>query len=407
MFYFDYFEETFQNLRQHKVRSVLTGFGVAWGIFILVLLLGVGEGCYHGVFRKFSRYAKNSVWFWGGQRASGRTVLFSVPLLHKMQHSIADIQYTTPVMYKSGWLRYLGTDYSKASVQGIGANYAQISQLVLKRGRFLNGFDEATARPVCVIGHDVQRILFQREDHIGKFMSVSGYYLQVVGVLDKDAAINRGEQRSVHTPFPIFCGIFNSNLECSEFRISLQPDADAQNAERQVRSFLAQQLILDSSETEALYTFNFSKETQKFNELFQGIRLFLWMIGVCLLLSGVMGVSNMILVHVKERTQEIGIRKVLGASSREILAMIFSESIIISLTAGIVGMVTGMGVIYLLNKVLDYLDPTQRFLIAHLAFKLPEAIIGLLLLIVAGVVAGIVPAKKATNILPVQALNTE
>ena len=163
----------------------------------------------------------------------------------------------------------------------------------------------------------------------------------------------------------------------------------------------------DKSDAKALYAFNFGKETQKFNDLFGGIRTFLWAIGVCLLLSGMIGVSNMVLVSVKERTQEIGIRKVLGANYKEILAMVLSESIFISLTAGIMGMTAGMGAIYLLNRVLDYIDPTQSLLIARLAFKLPEALVALLLLVIAGAVAGIIPAKRATNILPVKALNTE
>ena len=406
---FYYLEETFQNLRQHKLRSMLTGFGVAWGIFILVLLLGVGEGFYHGTFRKFSGYAKNSVWFWGGQRAAGDPVLFSAPLLYKMKHSIAEIQHLSPVAmgYQPVLLRYMGEDYNQAAVQGISASYAQISQLILKKGRFLNERDESTARPVCVIGHDVQRILFKREDPIGKFMSVGGHYFQVVGTLDKDAAINRREQKSVLTSFQTFCQTFNRSAECQEFRISLQPGTIAQTVEQEVRTYLAERLCFDQSDAKELYVFNFGKETQKFNDLFGGIRVFLWTIGVCLLLSGMMGVSNMVLVSVKERTQEIGIRKVLGASSKEILVMILSESVFISLTSGIVGMAAGIGSICLLNRVLDYADPAQNLLIAHLAFRLPAAMAALLLLVMAGALAGMMPAKKATDILPIQALNTE
>jgi len=409
MFALDYLEETCQNLLQHKLRSALTGFGVAWGIFILVVLLGVGEGFYHGVFRKFAGYAKSSVWFWGGQRAAGDAVIFSVPLLYKVQHNMAGVQRITPVagVHQPVLLRYMGEDYNQATVQGVGASYAQISQLVLNRERFLNPRDEAAARPVCVIGHDIQRILFKREDPIGKFISVGGRYFQIVGTLDKDAAINRGDQKSVLMPFQTLCRTFNRRAECQQFRISLQPGAIAQTVEQEVRTYLAEQLCFDKLDARALHAFNFGKETQKFNELFSGIRTFLWAIGVCLLLSGMMGVSNMVLVSVKERTQEIGIRKILGANSKEVLVMILSESIFISLTSGIVGMAAGIGSIYLLNRVLDHIDPARSLLIAHLAFQLPEAIVALLLLAIAGAVAGIIPAKKATEILPIQALNTE
>ena len=346
---------------------------------------------------------------WGGQRAAGDAVLFSTPLLHKVQHSIAGIQHITPVDrgYQPFLLRYMGEAYNQATVQGVGVSYAQISQLVLKRGRFFNHRDEAAARPVCVIGHDIQRILFKREDPIGKSISVGGHYFQVVGTLDKEAAINRGEQKYVLTPFQTMCTTFNRSAECQQFRVSLHPEAIAQTVEQKVRTYLAEQLCFDKSDSKALYALNFGKETQKFNDLFGGIRTFFWAIGVCLLLSGMMGVSNMVLVSVKERTQEIGIRKVLGASSKEILAMILSESVFISLTAGIVGMAAGIGSIYLLNRVLDYVDPAQNLLIAHLAFKLPAAMAALLLLVMAGALAGIIPAKKATAILPIKALTTE
>jgi putative ABC transport system permease protein len=245
----------------------------------------------------------------------------------------------------------MGEDYNQATIQGVDASYAQIIQLVLKEGRFLNQRDEAAARPVCVIGHDIQHILFKKEDPIGKFISVGGHYFRVVGTLDEEAAINRGEQKSVFTSFQALCKTFNRSAECYEFRISLHPEAVAQTVEQEVRTYLAKQLCFDKKDAKALYVFNFGKETQKFNDLFGGIRTFLWAVGACLLLSGVMGVSNMVLVSVKERTQEIGIRKVLGASAKEILLMILSESIVISLTSGLVGMAAGMGSLYMLNRV--------------------------------------------------------
>jgi putative ABC transport system permease protein len=326
-----------------------------------------------------------------------------------MQHSIAGIQHITPIerVYQPGLLRYMGEDYNQATVQGVSASYAQIIQLVLKKGRFLNHRDEAAVRPVCVIGHDIQRILFKKEDPIGKFISVGGHYFRVIGTLDKEAAINRGEQKSVFTSFQTLCKTFNRGTECHEFRISLYPEAVAQTVEQEVRTYLAEQLCFDKSDAKALRVFNFGKETQKFNDLFGGIRTFLWAVGVCLLLSGVMGVSNMVLVSVKERTQEIGIRKVLGASSKEILVMILSESIFISLTSGIVGMVAGLGSVVLVNKVIDYIDSAQNLLIAHLVFKLTAAMAALLLLVMAGAIAGIVPAKRATSILPIKALTTD
>ena len=406
---FYYLEETCENLRQHKLRSILTGFGVTWGILLLVILLGVGEGFYWGVFRQFAGYAQNSMWFWAGQRAAGDHALFTAPLLQKLPNSVPGIEYVTPVDQEFGaiLLNDRGEDYNKASLKGVGVSYDQVGQLVLEKGRFLNSRDVALNRPVCVIGNDVQSTLFKREDPIGQFMSVDGYYFQVVGTLDKDAAFNRQEQRAVLIPWQTFQKTFNRGTEFGHFRVSLQPGAVAQAVENEVRIYLAEQLRFDQSDPRTLYVFNFGEQAQKFNELFQGVRLFLGVIGACMLLSGVVGVSNMMLVLVKERTQEIGIRKVLGASSQEILMMVLAESIFISLAAGTVGMLAGVGSIYVLNRVLDYIDPAQHLLIAHLAFKFSAAIAALLLLVIAGAMAGIMPAKRATSILPIEALNTE
>ena len=409
MLAFHYLEEAYEQLRQHKLRSSLTGFGVAWGIFLLVLLLGVGEGFYRGVYRQFSGYAQNNMWFWGGQRVAGDYIRFTAPLLNKLQNSIAGIACITPVYREFGpsLLNYLGEDYNNASLKGVGISYDQVGQLVLGQGRFLNSRDEAFTRPVCVIGNDIQSTLFKSKNPIGKFISINGQYFQVVGTLDKEAAFNREEQKAVLMPSNTFRKTFNKHTGFQHFRLSLQPQAVASTVENKVRTYLAEQLCFDKADRRTLYVFNLGKQAQSFDKLFHGVRLFLWVVGGCMLLSGVIGVSNMMLVLVKERTQEIGIRKVLGASTQEILLMVLSEAILISLAAGTVGMLAGVGSIYGLNRLLDYVDPSQQLLIAHLAFKPSTAITALILLVIAGATAGLVPARRATKILPIKALTSE
>lgn len=163
----------------------------------------------------------------------------------------------------------------------------------------------------------------------------------------------------------------------------------------------------DSADQNALYIHNIDVQVQAFTTLFRNIRFFLWVIGSCMLFSGIVGINNMMLVAVKERTQELGIRKIFGASAQETLIMILSESILLSLTVGVVGMLVGMMAIYGLNNLLDYMGPTLHLTMAHLVFRLPAAIAALLLLVISGAVAGIVPAKRAMAILPIKALNTE
>lgn len=405
-----YIEETYESIRKNKVRSLLTGFGVWWGIFILVILLGAGEGFYQGVLRKFSGYAMNNIWFFSGQRPDGTPVVFTASLLENLQKNVSGIEHISPVVtpqVKGLLLHYQDEEYSQGSLKGVGINYEKVAQTVLENGRFFNHRDEDLNRVVCVIGSDVRDILFKKEDPIGKYMSVNGFYAQIIGLLDKEATFNRDDQRTVLFPLRAAQRYFGTGLEFGHFRLSLQPGCMAQTAEKEIRAYLAEQLRFDPSDPKALYGVSFSKSAQDFNNFFGFIRAVVWVVGICMLLSGIVGISNMMLVTVKERTQEIGIRKVLGANSGEILLMVLSESVFICLISGILGMLMGVGVIHMINTVIDHVDPQKSSTMAHLAFKFSEAVAALLVLVVVGAIAGIAPAKRATAILPIKALKSE
>lgn len=400
-----YLEESFANLRQNKLRSILTGFGVAWGIFLLVLLLGAGESLYNGAKRRFAKYAQNSIWVWCGQRSNGEQIFVTTPLLEEVKANVAGIEHIAGVMDTSTHLRYNGRDYS-ALLKGVGISYPSINQLVLGKGRFLNNRDGTLDRFVCVIGHKVQTTLFKHENPIGKFIDVNGHYFKVVGVLDKDASFNNRSQKAVLIALQTFQKVINWGLgdNFHEFMASLQPGVQGKIVEDALRAYLANQLHFEKAASRTLYVANFDKQAQNFNKFFNVIRLFLWMVGVSMLLSGIVGISNMMFVLVKERTQEIGIRKVIGASAREILLMVMTEAVFISLVAGIVGMLAGIGSIHLLNRLIDYINPSM---LGHLVFRPSAAMAALILLVIAGAIAGLMPARKATAILPIKALNSE
>ncbi|MEL6607162.1 MAG: ABC transporter permease, partial [Bacteroidota bacterium] len=329
-----------------------------------------------------------------------------VPLLHKLQANVVGIEHIAPIVETSTHLQYNGKDCA-TTLKGIGVNYHQIDQLVLGQGRFLNHRDEALNRPVCVIGHEAQRNLFKSENPIGKFINVGGHYFQVVGTLDKDASFNQGSQRAVFVPLQKFQKTFNQGIKFWHFRASLHAGARGKVVEDEMRSYLAEQLRFDKAAPRTLWIWNLDEQAQSFNMFFSAIRLFLWVIGISMLLSGIVGVSNMMFVLVKERTQEIGIRKVIGAGAREILMMIMTEAVFISLVSGIVGMLAGIGSIHLINQLLDYVDPIQQATLGHLVFRPSAAVAALVLLVIAGAMAGLMPARRATAILPIKALNSE
>lgn len=393
-----YLEESFANLRQNKLRSILTGFGVAWGIFLLVLLLGAGESLYNGTSKNFSRYAENFISFWSYPSPC------TTPLLNKLQANVEGIEHIAPaIWFGSPQLRYQGEDYVAENLRGVGTHYAQIMKLALDQGRFFNQRDETLTRQVCVIGHDVKTALFKENDPIGKFISVDGRYHRVIGTLDSNTSFNKEFQKRVFVPMQWIQKTYGIT-GFSQFLVSLKAGVSAQAVEDKTKTYLLEQLYPGKTESNKIYTHNNKKQVEEFNALFNVIRLFLWIVGICMLLSGIVGVSNMMFVLVKERTQEIGIRKVIGASSREILLMVMTEAVFISLVAGIVGMLAGVGSIHLLNRLIDYIDPSM---LGQLVFRPSAAIVALVLLVVAGAVAGLMPARRATAILPIKALNSE
>lgn len=402
-----YLEETYQNLKHHKLRSVLTGLGVTWGIFILVILLGAGEGFANGVMKRFSGFARNVITCYSGYTPERGWIQFKVSWLNQLRHNVG-IQYITPLSYNTCDISHRGK-HQKKQVVSADVCYHKIAQLELKKGRFLNSQDAIYARPVCVIGDRIKNTFFKEEDPIGKFIEVRGTYLQVVGVLDKDAPLNSKDQDHVLIPFQTFARLYNPDIlnMCYEFKILLHPRADSKRTEKEVRAYLNEHLQLTDSDTDAIRIWNVNAIVNLHHKLFRNIRLFLWVIGIFILLNGILGISNMMLVAVHERTQELGIRKVLGASARETRIMVLTEAICISLISGMVGMVAGMGVIHVLNGILDYMHHGPNVMMDHLVFRLPVALAALFLLVIAGAIAGIVPAKRAMAILPIQALNTE
>jgi len=404
-----YLEETYQNLKHHKLRSILTGVGVTWGIFILVILLGAGEGFANGVMRRFSRYVQSVITCYAGYTPQRGRIEFKVAWLNQFPYHVEGVQYVTSISHVNTNVRSRD-QHQRKSVIGVDIYYHKIAQLELKKGRFLNHQDMVFVRPVCVIGDRVSNDFFKNEDPLGKFLYVFGTSVQVVGVLDKDAAMNNEDQDHVLIASQTLARLYKSDIldTCSQFKILLKPRADATSVEQAIRTYLVKKLQLTSAEVDnAFYIWNIDAAVKKFNNLFDNIRLFLWVIGIFIMLNGLLGVSNMMLVTVHERIQEIGIRKVLGASAWGTRIMILSESICISLTAGLVGMMAGMVMIRTLNSVLDYIDPSHTSMMDHLVFRWPVALGALFLLMIAGAVAGIVPAQKAMAILPIQALRTE
>jgi putative ABC transport system permease protein len=406
-------QEVIASIKVHKARSILTGFGIAWGIFILIVLLGAGNGFRTGMLAMFSGYASNSIWVTGqhtsratiGGMQSGSRVRFNESIVEKLKKRFPQIQaisqersleHANPIGYKGNTGHF--------DVKGIDIDYNSIKLLEIAEGRFLNENDYNEMRRVVVIGSRVKDVLFVNENPIGKQIQIAGVFFQVVGVLKSGSVFSLMEQNSIYSPIVTLFNTFNLEQEFMTFGAILHQKTAVESFENELRSFLAQEMLFDKDDRNALFINNVQLQVKAFNSLFNGIDSFLWVLGVCFLLSGMIGITNIMLVVVKERTLEIGIRKAIGATPESIIFLIIVEALIITVMFGLVGLGLGYAGMGVYNWIVSALQTGQETIFAKAFIEWYVVLSALVLLIISGVIAGIVPAQKAAKIMPIEAL---
>ena len=406
--------EILTSIRQHKLRNALTGFGVAWGIFILMLMMGFGESFQKGIFKIFNGYADNTIWVWGGEtsldyqgRKAGKSIGFDLELLERFQRRFSEIQYISPESNSpQGMLTQYQENNSMNSLKGVAQQYFEIKKLKLSKGRYFNTSDFNDLKPVCIIMESNEEVLFKKKKNvIGEFINVGGTFFQVVGVAKPGSMFDGSSRNSIFITYPYFKSLYNEEA-LPNFMMSLHKDVDGPKFDKQFKNYVAQLYGFDPEDSKALFTYNLSEQVSQFQALFGGVKIFVWFIGFCILLTGIISIGNIMYVNINERTREIGIRKAIGASPRDILKMILSESVVLTTIAGMVGIFAGAIVIFLLNFAIQKMS-SEGDLIRGVGFNIPIIITAFLILIVSGVIAGIMPARKAANIKPVWALNQE
>ncbi len=410
MFDLDKWQEIFSTIRSNKLRTALTGFSVAWGIFMLVVLLGSGYGLENGVKREFMGDAVNYISVNSGVTSlpykgmkPGRRLQFTnddhdkLRLLDRVEVSST----RTYVFLENGTLAYKN-EYGAFDIFAILPDYKYVESLTMINGRFLNKIDVDDNRKVVALGRLVYEALFKQEDAIDKYIKIGGVPFKVVGVFD-DPGQDRDLQR-VYIPISTAQRVFNMGRNIRTVCLNLETTSKAQSL--QVVEELKQELSathkFDPQDNRALFIFNSIENYQQFMDLFAGIRLFIWIIGVGTIIAGIVGVSNIMMIVVKERTKEIGIRKSMGATPWSIISLVLQESILITAFAGYIGLVAGVGLLELVGSLIP----------AHDYFANPEinlniAISATVLLVFAGAIAGYVPARKAASVRPVVALKDE
>ena len=401
-----------QSIRQNKVRSILAGFGIAWGIFLLVFFLGVGNGFKNGVMDLFSGYAQKSLFVYCGQTSvatkelnENTQVLFPASLLQDLRTRYGTIQACSPEMTMPSVPILAEGETVLTSISGVTSDYFRIKILEVKEGRALNRLDDLSSRNVAVIGEGIEHSLFGKTSGLGKRITIGDALFDIVGILSSEDLFSIQERNSVYLPASSFAASFNSEGVITSFCLSLSPEAETSQIEKDIKGYLAYKYGFDPHDENAVYVANIETQTAAFESLFHGLEILIWIVGVCLLLSGIVGVTNVMLIIVKERTNEIGIRKAVGATAGSIISMMMTESVLITACAGVIGVLLGAGVVLLADKFLLPLLNTD--IISRLEIDGMAVIASMIVLCLCGILAGLFPALKASRVEPVDAIRYE
>ncbi len=414
MFDIERWQEIFDTIRKNKLRTFLTGLSVASGIFILVILLGFGNGMQNGIAREFEQDAATSVWVWPGTTTKeykglnpGRRIELRNENYETSAAMLADvIEYKSPRIF----VRDVTVNYGKEAlvygIQGVSYQFQFIENAKMKEGRFLNYQDEIGTAKVAIIGNKIKKDVFGDLDTpIGEFIDISGIPFKIIGVFWEQ---EEREEERIYIPITTAQRVFNGADRLNNLSYTLPPMenfdeavAQAVNFKNDLESYLKQVHIVAPEDTSGIFVWSAMEEAKRYYGLTGNIKIFFWFVGICTIVAGVVGVSNIMFIVVRERTREIGIRKALGAKPWSIVGMILQESIFVTTIAGFSGFILSMGLLELVgpNVEVDYVvNPSVDFNIA---------ISMVLVLIFAGALAGFFPAWRAAKVQVIEALKDE
>lgn len=409
MFDIDKWQEIFSTMSKNKLRTLLTGFSVAWGIFMHIILLGSGYGLENGVKREFTGDAVNYLSINAGVTSMpykgmkpGRRLRFTNQEKEQLGGmSGVDKSSGRTRVWTNNTLSYKN-EYGSFDIFAVSPDYKHVESLVIMEGRYLNEIDEDDFRKVVVLGRLVEEALFKGEDPVGKYIKVSGVPFKVIGTFD-DPGGDRDLSR-VYIPLSTAQRVFNMGNYVNSILLNLGDASVEESLEiiETIKQDLSDQMKFNPADPRALFVYNSIENYRRFMNLFANIRSFIWIIGIMTIIAGIVGVSNIMMIVVKERTKEIGIRKSMGATPWSIISLILQESILITAFAGYIGLVLGVGLLELISGVLPETD-----YFANPEVNMQVAIYATLLLVFCGALAGFVPARKAASVKPVVALRDE
>lgn len=405
----DTFREIADALVRNRSRSLLTGFGIFWGLFMLLFLLGAGKGVKAKLLANFEGFASNAVILVSQETSvpykglpEGRYWSLETVDVERLKALVPELDIVTPQVGQWGQtVIYNDHSYNEGgSIKCVDADYNMIETPSLKYGRAINEMDVIQERKVCMIGKRVYQSLFpEGGDPCGKFIKAGSVYFEVIGVdfNSGNVSVNGNSDSSVTIPVTVGQKLFSRGKNVDIICATAKPGVNISDIEADIRRCLARQHSFDPEDESALLILNTQQIYKLMDNLFRGINFLLWLVGLGTLLAGAIGVSNIMMVTVRERTTEIGIRRAIGATPRDVLSQIILESVTLTIMAGSAGIVFSVLLLKLLEKIAD-----GTFQIGFWT-----AISAALLLAALGVIAGLAPARRAMDIKPVDAMRDE
>ncbi len=418
IFDIDHWYEIWVTITRNKARSLLTGFGVFWGICMLVIMLGSGQGLKNGILRNLDGFATNTAFFFTEPTGKpykgfrkGRHWDIHNSDVTRIRKTVKSAEYISPILF--GGRSEGNVVYNEKSgaynIRGLYSDYAKVETQRFSMGRFINEVDVLQKRKVCVIGTRVYEELFPKGSNpLGQYIRVRGIYYQVVGVCEgvSDVSIGGRSIESVFIPFTTFQQAYKQGDVVHFLAVTTKKGYSIDELEKEVKTILRAQNKIDPTDEQATGGFNLAKMFNMFDMLFWGVNFVVWFVGMGTLLAGIVGVSNIMLITVRERTREIGVRRALGAKPSKIMTQILTESLVLTALAGLMGLVVGVALLDVASSVLSA-NPDPDTFFTDPSIKFSAAIQATVVLLFSGILAGIIPAIRALKIKAIDAIREE
>ena len=419
IFDFDTWQEIFGSIAKNKTRTVITVIGVLWGIFIYITLSGAAKGLDNGFDREFEDMAMNSMFIWSKRTSVpykgfkvGRYPQLKISNVEELKRQIPEIQYIAPrnargVFGGSQPASVVHKQISRSyNIYGDYPDYTKIStKKIYKGGRFINDLDQVNERKVCVIGERTQEELFEEDENpLGKYIRINNVFFQVIGVHKYLEGGGFETDGDIFIPFNTFRKLYNTGEEVGWFTIAAYDNADVVAVEKNVKDVLKKIHSVAPEDDRAFGSFNIGELFGRISGFAKGMTFLSLVVGLATILAGVIGIGNILLISIKERTKELGVRRALGATPGEVRVQILLESIFLTLTAGIVGIILGAGVLAIINF---FTQDLTNFPYTNPTVPIPLVVGALIIMVVLGTLIGLIPAQRAVSIKPIDALREE